>query len=116
MSRCLVQLSSAVCADRGASPRASTHAGQSSCTCFWTPSVISTWLRRQLTHMLDGLLAMGTPHRQQSLRRQQLICGGCNVMHVPTSRAVEKAMTVAKQEAGLNIQGAGGRVLCMHTT
>ena len=42
-------------------------------TCFCTPSVMSTWLRRQLTHMFDGLLAMGTPHRQHSLRHSRAL-------------------------------------------
>ena len=37
-------------------------------TCFWMPSVMSTWVRMQLTHMLVGLGAMVMPHRQHSLR------------------------------------------------
>ena len=37
-------------------------------TCFWTPSVMSTWLRMQLTHMLAGFGWMGRPHRQHNLR------------------------------------------------
>jgi hypothetical protein len=39
-------------------------------TCFWMPSVMSTWLRMQFTHMLVGLGAMATPHMQHSLEVQ----------------------------------------------
>ena len=37
-------------------------------TCFCMPAVMSTWERMQLTHILEGLGAIGTPHRQQSLQ------------------------------------------------
>lgn len=43
-------------------------AAQVTRTCFWMPSVMSTWVRMQLTHMLVGLGAMAVPHRQHSLR------------------------------------------------
>jgi hypothetical protein len=36
-------------------------------TCFCRPSVMSTWDRMQVTHMLDGLGAMEVPQRQQRL-------------------------------------------------
>ena len=37
-------------------------------TCFCMPAVMSTWERMQLTHILEGLGGIGTPHRQQSLQ------------------------------------------------
>lgn len=36
-------------------------------TCLGIPSEMSTWVRRQATHMLAGLGAMGTPQVQQRL-------------------------------------------------
>ena len=35
-------------------------------TCFWIPSVISTWFRIQFTHMFGGFGGMEMPHRQHS--------------------------------------------------
>lgn len=38
------------------------------------PSVMSTWARRQPTHMLAGLGGMGTPHWQHRLEhREELV-------------------------------------------
>jgi hypothetical protein len=36
-------------------------------TCFCIPSVMSTWERMQLTHMLEGFGGMAVPQRQHSL-------------------------------------------------
>lgn len=44
---------------------------QSSVTCFWMPSVMSTWDRMQLTHMLEGFDVIATPHRQHNLDAKQ---------------------------------------------
>jgi len=38
-----------------------------STACFWTPSVMSTWLRRQATHMLAGFDSISVPHWQHML-------------------------------------------------
>lgn len=43
------------------------HAGR---TCFWMPSVMSTCVRMQFTHMLVGFGVMLVPHRQHNLRRE----------------------------------------------
>ena len=40
---------------------------QCSVACFGMPSVMSTSVRMQSTHMLDGFGAIGTPHWQQRL-------------------------------------------------
>ena len=58
-------------------------------TCFCTPSVMSTWLLMQLTHILVGLGATGTPHRQHSLRgrpdqRSHLVWGRAAAGRAPT--------------------------------
>ena len=38
--------------------------------CLGIPSVISTWDRRQPTHMLDGFGVVKTPHWQHRLKIQ----------------------------------------------
>ena len=52
-------------------------------TCFCMPAVMSTWERMQLTHILEGLGAIGTPHRQQSLQGAGH-CHMLSVVHFPT--------------------------------
>lgn len=47
------------------------------------PAVMSTWERMQLTHILEGLGAIGTPHRQQSLQGAGH-CHMLSVVHFPT--------------------------------
>lgn len=48
---------------------------QSRDTCFCMPSVMSTCDLMQLTHMLVGFGAIGSPQRQHSLHKQALNSG-----------------------------------------
>jgi len=63
---------------------------------------MSTWLRRQLTHMLDGLLAMGTPHRQHSLQQNQAVAFR---MPCHATRQLGK-----NEPADKGVGGGGGRM------